>query len=444
MGQKIRITGGVLILIILIGMFVSMGVFQYNNVGDVKKTTPGKISYTAADLSWKKVSGADGYNIYKRAYGEDEFVLDRTVDADKSAMVQARVTNLEQATAYDFYITAFKQHKNSKVESKKKAQVSACTVPAPQTVGIASPDAGQLLVNWTNNERAKGYKLQYVNGDGSDFSNAETVDIEQNTTNIKAFEDLTIGETYSVRVCSYISYKNEIIAGKWSEVKSIKISDKIEMSGDIDPTKPMIALTFDDGPGYNSASDRILDVLEKYNARATFFMLGKNAADHPKNLKRKVELGCEIGNHTYNHSHYGSNVTTSDIKKGSNAIYKACGVYPTAFRSPGGNTTKLIRKQCKSEGMVLYYWSLDTQDWKSRDADKVYKKVMNHVEDGDIILMHEIYGTTADAVEKLVPKLIEKGYQLVTCQELVRAKSGKNPVPGQQYVNATIIKNQTS
>lgn len=444
MGQKIRITGGVLIFIILIGMFVSMGVVQHNNVGDVKKLTAGKVSYTAADLSWKSVSGADGYNIYRRAKGDDEFVLDRTVDADKSGTVNARVTKLEQATAYDFYITAFKQHKKSKIESEERANISICTVPAPQTIGVASPDAGQLLINWTNNERAKGYKLQYVNGDGSDFSNAETVDIEENAINTKSFENLTIGDTYSVRVCSYISYKNEIVAGNWSEVKSIKISEKIEMSGDIDPSRPMIALTFDDGPGYNSASDKILDVLEKYNARATFFMVGKNAADHPDNVKRKVELGCEIGNHTYNHNHYGSNVTTSDIKKSSDAIYKAGGVYPTAFRSPGGNTTNLIRKECKSEGMVLYYWSLDTQDWKYRDANKVYKKVMNHVEDGDIILMHEIYGSTADAVEKMVPKLIEKGYQLVTCEELVQAKTGKKPVPGQQYVNATIIKNQTS
>ncbi len=444
MGQKIRITGGILVLIILIGMFVSMGIVQRNNVGDVKKMSADKISYTAADLSWKSVSGADGYNVYRRAGGEEKFVLDRRIDADKSGTVKARITNLEQACKYDFCVTAFKQHKKSMVESKERANISICTVPAPQTIGVASPDAGQLLINWTNNERAVGYKLQYVNGDGSDFSNAETIDIADSTTNTQSFENLTIGDTYSVRVCSYISYRNEIVAGEWSDVKSIKISEKIEMSGDIDPSRPMIALTFDDGPGYNSASDKILDVLEKYNARATFFMVGKNAADHPDNVKRKVELGCEIGNHTYNHNHYGSNVTTRDIKKASNAIYKAGGVYPTAFRSPGGNTTKLIRKQCKSEDMVLYYWSLDTQDWKYRDADKVYKRVMKHVEDGDIILMHEIYGSTAEAVERMVPKLIEKGYQLVTCEELVRAKTGKNPVAGQQYVNATIINNKTS
>ena len=205
----------------------------------------------------------------------------------------------------------------------------------------------------------------------------------------------------------------------------------------------MIALTFDDGPPYSQSSERILDVLEKYNARATFFMVGTNAADHPDNLKRKVEMGCEIGNHTYTHQHYGKNVTAADVSKASDAIYKACGVRPTAFRSPGGNTTETIRNECKKEGMALYYWSIDTEDWKSRNADKVYSSVMKNVKDGDIILMHEIYGSTADAVEKLVPALIKKGYQLVTCQELIQAKTGKNPQPGQQYYNGNTINNET-
>ena len=216
------------------------------------------------------------------------------------------------------------------------------------------------------------------------------------------------------------------------------------MDSNIDPSKPMIALTFDDGPGYNGASDRILDVLEQYHVRATFFMVGQNAKDHPANLKRKVDLGCELGNHTWDHNHYGKNVTTEDIKKCSDAIYTATGQYPTAFRSPGGNTTQLILDECKAESMTLYYWSLDTQDWKSRDAQKVYDSVMNNVSDGDIILMHEIYDSTAEAVEKMVPELIKQGYQLVTCYELVSAKSGAAPEIGQQYMDGTRIKNQTS
>ena len=237
---------------------------------------------------------------------------------------------------------------------------------------------------------------------------------------------------------------DEKLYGAWSNVSKVKIAKQIEAPANIDKTKPMIALTFDDGPGYNKSSDKILNVLEKYNVRATFFMVGQNAKDHPDNLKRKVKLKCELANHTWNHNHYGDNVTKEDIKKASDAIKKASGGYaPTAFRSPGGNTTDLIRSECKAEGMPLYYWSLDTQDWKSRNADAVYKAVMNNVKDGDIILMHEIYDSTAEAVARMVPELIKQGYQLVTCQELVLAKTGKMPEAGVQYINATTIKNET-
>ena len=86
--------------------------------------------------------------------------------------------------------------------------------------------------------------------------------------------------------------------------------------------------------------------------------------------------------------------------------------------------------------MSAYYWSIDTQDWSSRDADAVYHAVVDNVSDGDIILMHEIYDSTADAVERMVPELIEKGYQLVTCHDLIAAKGGSEPVPGTQYADA--------
>lgn len=206
--------------------------------------------------------------------------------------------------------------------------------------------------------------------------------------------------------------------------------------------KAMVALTFDDGPGYNNASDRILDTLEKYKVRATFFMVGEMAENRPKNLQRKLRLGCELGNHTYRHNHYGSRVTGEDIRTASEAISAACGRRPTAFRAPGGSTNADMLSICAGEGMAVYYWSLDTEDWKYRDANRIYNTVMNNVRDGDIILMHEIYLSTAQAVERLVPALLAKGYRLVTCEELVRSKTGKAPVAGCQYLNGDTVINQ--
>ena len=443
MARKIRIAGLCLVVLIIIAAFSAMSYAQSNTVADVEKSEVVKTAESGVALEWKKVSAADGYNIYCAPGDSKDFEKVGTVEGAKTTAFT--VKKLEQAQEYKFYVTAYKEHKDGNVESEEYETLTACTLPATQKLSnVTSSDVGKLSFEWEINSKASGYQLQYVKGDGKDFSAAESVNIKDKATSSYEVEKLKAKETYAVRVRTYITYGESKLFGKWSEVGTAKIQEKVAMPNNIDKKKPMIALTFDDGPGYNKASDKILDVLEKYHARATFFMVGQNAKDHPKNLKRKVKLGCELANHTWNHNHYGKNVTASDIKKCSEAIYKVTGQYPTAFRSPGGNTTSVIRNECKAENMPLYYWSLDTQDWKYRNADHVYNAVIKNVRDGDIILMHEIYDSTADAVAKMVPKLIKEGYQLVTCEELVLAKTGKKPVPGEQYYNATTIKNQTS
>ena len=443
MARKIRIAGLCLVVLIIIAAFSAMSYAQSNTVSNVEKAEIAGVSDSAVSLGWKKVSNADGYYVYSALGDSKDF--ERAGTAKDGKATALTVKKLEQATEYKFYVTAYKEHKDGTVESKEFETLTACTLPTAQTISnVASQDVGKLSFDWEINSKAAGYQLQYVKGDGKDFSAAETVNIKEKANSSYEIGKLTPKATYAVRARTYIIYNKEKLYGKWSKVATVKIQEKVAMPNNVNPKKPMIALTFDDGPGYNDASDKILDVLEKYNARATFFMVGQNAKDHPKNIKRKVKLGCELANHTWNHNHYGKNVTASDIKKCSQAIYDITGQYPTAFRSPGGNTTSTIRNECKAENMPLYYWSLDTQDWKYRNADHVYNAVVKNVRDGDIILMHEIYDSTADAVAKMVPKLIKEGYQLVTCEELILAKTGKKPVPGEQYMNATTVKNETS
>ena len=440
---KIVAAGAALIVLIIIASFSAMSIVQSKTVGDVEKPSVTETKAEEVSFKWKKVTAADGYYIYQSESGENDF--DRAATVKGGSTREYTLKKLEQATKYDFYITAYKESKDN-VESKEYQIVSTCTPPKKQKITeIMSNEAGVMNLAWEINAKAEGYEIQYIEGDGSTFEEAKSVTVGDKAVSDYKFGKLKPEKVYAARVRSYIHNGEEALYGSWSDTGKVKIAKKIQGAANIDKNKPMIALTFDDGPGYNKASDKILDVLEKYNARATFFMVGQNAAEHPDNVKRKVKLKCELANHTWNHNHYGSNVSKEDILKATNAIKKASGGYaPTAFRSPGGNTTELIRKECKAEGMPLYYWSLDTQDWKSRNADAVYNAVMKNVKDGDIILMHEIYGSTADAVERMVPELIKKGYQLVTCEELVLAKTGKKPVAGTQYMNATTVKNETS
>ena len=443
--SKVVIAGIVLIVLVVIASFSAFSIVQSKTVADVASPVAEEVRAEKVSFKWKRVSGADGYYIYQSPSGENSFEKIATVKGEGTN--KYTVDKLEQATDYDFYITAFKNTSadEAEVESKNYETVKVTTLPSKQNVTKAdSVDEGTLTAEWEINAKATGYVVQYVKGDGSDFGEATSKEIADKAKANVELKELEVKANYAIRVRTYIAKGENVIYGEWSEPKTVKIADKIAVSSTVDASKPMIALTFDDGPLTVEVSEKILDTLEKYNARATFFMVGNLTENRAANLKRKVQLHCEIGNHTWNHEHYGKNVTAQDISKASDAIEKACGQRPTAFRSPGGNTTETIRNECKKENMALYYWSLDTEDWKYRNADHVYKAVMNNVQDGDIILMHEIYPSTAEAVERMVPELVKKGYQLVTCEELIKAKTGKEPEAGTQYLNATTVKNETS
>lgn len=201
----------------------------------------------------------------------------------------------------------------------------------------------------------------------------------------------------------------------------------------IDPNKPMVALTYDDGPGLKS-EDRILDCLKENNAVATFFYQGAFIEGREDKIERAKRIGCEIGHHTWSHPVL-TDLETKELKKQfdktNEAIYDACGEYPTVFRPSYGETDSKVNKMSQ---LPVIMWSIDTVDWESKNG----KKVFNHVKkcgnlDGDVILLHSIHDSTADATEMLIPWLKEKGYQLVTVSEMIKYKTGKDPIAGKVY-----------
>ena len=187
----------------------------------------------------------------------------------------------------------------------------------------------------------------------------------------------------------------------------------------VDTDAPMIALTFDDGPN-PEVTQRILDVLGENYSHATFFVVGTNAENYPDMLKAISTSGCEIGNHTYSHEDLttlNGDEIDSQINKVNRAVKKATGEKTTVIRPPYGAYNDFVINQLE-EPVIL--WDLDTEDWSSRNAKKVVDEVMANIKDGDIVLMHDIYESTAEAVEILVPKLKEQGYQIMTVSELAR------------------------
>ena len=195
----------------------------------------------------------------------------------------------------------------------------------------------------------------------------------------------------------------------------------------IDPDKPMVALTFDDGPS-GEYSPLILDCLEKNNAVATFFEIGCNVAKYPEIDKRAAELGCEIGSHSYYHNvlpGQSQEDIAEDQRLCKEVFENAIGTDPVLIRPPQGSVVKSILNQYEQ---IFVGWSVDTQDWLYQNVDRTVNKVQQAGNlDGQVILMHSIYQESAQAAEILVPWLIEQGYQLVTVSELFYYHYGITP-----------------
>lgn len=186
----------------------------------------------------------------------------------------------------------------------------------------------------------------------------------------------------------------------------------------IDPDKPMIALTFDDGPS-KKYTPAILDALQEHQASATFFVLGSRATEFPDILQRMVLEGNEIGNHTFSHKQLttlSKENIEEEITHTQETIHDVTNKYPQVIRPPYGSKNDTVM-EC-AQGKKIVTWSLDTLDWKSRNTESVVQKVLADVKDGDIILMHDLYASTAEAAIILIPKLQEMGFQLVTVSEL--------------------------
>lgn len=184
----------------------------------------------------------------------------------------------------------------------------------------------------------------------------------------------------------------------------------------INNSDKLIALTFDDGPNYNT--NKVLDVLAKYNVKATFFVLGSKVMNNKKILKREYDSGMEIGNHTFNHlllTKYKENVIKDEIDNTSSVIFEVTGRYPKLLRPSYGAYNNTIKK---IGDMPIIIWDIDTLDWKYHNSKRIVSRVINKVKDGDIILMHDIYSATANSLNIIIPELQNRGYTFVTVPEL--------------------------
>ena len=255
--------------------------------------------------------------------------------------------------------------------------------------------AAQLTTGWHDDENGKWYQ----NADGTYFA----------------------GGMQEIDGSTYYFDDNGYIKTGWVEVgfDDYYFND----DGTYDPSqhKTRIAFTFDDGPG--EYTDELLDCLEENNAHATFFMLGQNVENWQSEVQRMVDIGCEIGSHSWDHLNLydlDMDAVAKEFSDTDAALEKACGQKASVARAPYGNWSDDI---ISTVGKPFFTWSLDSLDWSYLDVNKDYDAVMNgDLTDGSIILMHDIHEPSVQAAIKMIPELVQKGYKLMTVSELAAAK----------------------
>ena len=198
----------------------------------------------------------------------------------------------------------------------------------------------------------------------------------------------------------------------------------------IDQNKPIIALSFDDGP--SSHTDRILAALQKYGVKATFFMVGYEIDSFQDQVHAVYEAGCEVANHTLDHANLktlGKDEIRRQVYDNEKKLNKIVPVGEVVVRPPYGNVNDTVKAVVERP---MFNWSVDSLDWKTKNADSVVAQIKQDARDGYIILMHDLYESTAEATERIIPWLLEQGYQITCISNMFEAR-GEEVLPGHVY-----------
>ena len=195
---------------------------------------------------------------------------------------------------------------------------------------------------------------------------------------------------------------------------------------------PYIAMTFDDGPSAK-LTPKLLDLLAAHHIKATFFLIGENAAQYPEIVAREVKEGHEVANHSWSHPNFNKmsdDGVRSQLRRTDDAIKSAIGSSPTLLRPPYGNITAHQKKWINQEfGYKIALWDVDPLDWRRPGPSVVCNRIVKNTRAGSIVLAHDIHPGTIEAMPCVLKELEEKGFKFVTVSELIAMQTPIPPKP---------------
>lgn len=215
-----------------------------------------------------------------------------------------------------------------------------------------------------------------------------------------------------------------------SDQSSEKPAGKAGTYSQVHVDQPYVAMTFDDGPSAEN-TPRLLEMLKERNIKATFFLIGQNAAANPNVVRQILADGHEIGNHSWTHpqlSKLSDERVKGEISKTQEAIKDACGFVPTLLRPPYGAITAHQKQWIEDQlGLNVILWSVDPLDWKRPGAAVITHRILSGVAPGAIVLSHDIHKQTVDAMPATLDALTQRGYKFVTVSQLIALKKPAAP-----------------
>lgn len=349
------------------------------------------------------------------------------------SLIFYHVSNKKVSTNIDIDYPVFKNNKDVIIKRYLKDVNTKNITNIKYEIG-KSNDYTTILFKFYNKDNLENVETLIFNKNKR-ISLQELFDIDKLKSTIESYEnnkekltDANINILFNDKSTTFYIRENEklknleIVNNELTEAAkiSLNLDESYHKEHIIQKEAKLVAFTFDDGPSKYTLD--IANILEEYNASATFFEVGYNIKAHPEITKELSERGFEIANHTTDHSKLTKLTEAKYLSKinDNNAIFKELtGKDMPYLRPPYGSYNDKIKAKA---GVPIVTWSLDTRDWESRNKDKVIEMVMNNIKEGDIILFHDLYESTRDAVKELMPLLKEQGYQAVSVGELFKSK----------------------
>lgn len=349
-------------------------------------------------LTWSPINGAEKYMVYRSTSKNGKYV--RMYTTSKTSYIN---TSAKAGVTYYYKVVAVDSDNTAANSAYSKVVRRTCDISKPQIKLVDNLSTGKPKLTWSKLSGADKYEIYRAETKTGKYTKVGTTSKATYTdTSAKA------GYTYYYKIKA-VNTDNSAATSVYSNVVYQYV---------IDPNKKMVALTFDDGPG--PYTDEIIDCLKENRAHATFYVLGERMEYWPDAVEKAYKNGNEIGNHTYSHAtltYLSSSGIKSELSKTDSKIKDATGSKAATMRPPGGGVNSTVRD---AAGKPIIYWSIDTEDWRTRSKSATVNAVMNNVKDGDIVLMHDIHYSTMEAALELIPKLKASGYQLVTVSEMAK------------------------